>query len=240
MQDTNEFGQPVGKVVPDWKPRQLPEAVTLTGHTCRLEPLDIKHVDDLFAAYSHSDERYWTYQSIGPFSNMEEFRKYVEIETNNTNMRHYTVIDLNSQKAVGMTALMRIVPDHGEIEVGRVAFSSLMSQSTLSTEAQYLLMTYVFDELGYRRFVWKCDNNNVPSKNAAQRLGFLFEGLFRKYFIVKGHIRDVAQFAITDDRWPMLKTVFQTWLTPNNFDKYGRQIRKLDEIREAERKYENL
>lgn len=233
MSRTNEFGQPIGEAVPDWKPCSLPQPVTLTGRTCRLEPLNtVKHADDLFAAYNKSDGRDWTYKIAGPFATAEEFRKYAETEEQSLDPRHYSVIDLSSGKAVGTMALEGSNPTNGVVEVGKIAFSPLLKQSTLSTEAQYLLMAYAFDELGYRRYEWRCDYLNEPSRKAATRLGFMFEGNFENYMIYKGWSHDTAWYSITVNRWPNIEAAFQAWLAPENFDGQGRQVRKLEEFRE--------
>lgn len=227
----NEFGQPIGDVVPNWEPCPSPEPITLTGRYCRIEQFDVsKHADDLYAAYSHDDGRMWTYLFDGPFETAEEFRRYADKLTNSIDPRHYAVIDLSTGKAVGTMSLMRIKPANGTIEVGYIAFSPLLKQSIQSTEAQYLLMAYVFEQLGYIRYEWKCHSLNAPSRKAAIRLGFTFEGIFEKHMIIKGRSRSTAWFAITNDRWPVLKTAFQSWLNPNNFQTNGQQIRKLEDF----------
>lgn len=231
MSCINEFGQPIGEIVPNWKPSLLPEPIVLTGRTCRLEPLDIiKHGNDLYTAYSHDDERFWTYMFVGPFANAEEYLKYAEQLEKSIDTRQYAVIDLRSGKAVGTIALDNIAAEHGKIEVGYITFSRLMQQTILSTEAQYLLMAYVFEDLGYRRYEWKCHHLNAPSRNAAIRLGFRFEACFQKHMVVKGRHRDTDWFAISSDQWPAQKAAFQGWLAPENFDDQGRQIRKLEDF----------
>lgn len=232
MSFTNEFGQPIGKPMPDWNECPDPGDVTLTGRLCRVERFKrIKHAEDLYAAYSQGDGRDWTYLFDGPFETAEEYSKFAEICENGTDRRHYAVVDLATGKAIGGMSLMRIDKRNGVIEIGRLLFSPLLKRSTLSTEAQYLLMSYVFDVLGYRRYEWRCHSMNEPSCRAAVRLGFIFEGIFRDHMIVKGHNRDTAWYAMTTDRWPIQKAAFEAWLAPENFDDQGQQIKKLTELR---------
>lgn len=194
MAKQNEYGQPIGFPIDGWAPRPQPAAVTLPGRYCRLEPLNADaHAADLYAAYSQAkDGSDWTYLFVGPFDTAQAYRAYAETAALSTDPRHFAVIDLGTGKAVGTLALMRIDPAHGAIEVGSVTFSPLLKQSPLSTEAQYLLMAYAFDTLGYRRYEWKCDDLNAPSRKAAERLGFSYEGTFRRAVIYKGRNRDTA------------------------------------------------
>ncbi|MGN6087073.1 GNAT family N-acetyltransferase [Trinickia sp.] len=234
---TNEYGQPIGAPVPGWSPRPAPSAVTLEGPYCRIEPLDAqRHAQDLYEAYRAApDGRDWTYLPVEPFAEIEDFRRHAESAARSTDPRHYAVVDRKTGKAVGTLALMRIEPKSGVIEVGFVAFSPLLKRTPLSTEAQYLLMAYVFDELGYRRYEWKCDSLNAPSRKAAQRLGFQFEGIFRQAVVYKGRSRDTAWFSILDSEWPAQKQAFQAWLAADNFDEQGRQRHSLDALRRRDR-----
>ncbi|WP_263261153.1 GNAT family protein [Pseudomonas sp. RIT-PI-S] len=233
MARQNEYGQNIGLSVDGWAPRPQPTAVTLSGRYCRLEPLNVEaHTADLFAAYSQAkDGSDWTYLFIGPFSSADAYRAYVEVAAQSTDPRHFAVIDLRTGKAVGTLALMRIDLAHGVIEVGNVTFSPLLKQSALSTEAQYLLMAYAFDELGYRRYEWKCDDLNAPSRKAAIRLGFTYEGTFRRAVVYKGRSRDTAWYSIIREEWPGLKQAFNAWLAPENFDEQGQQRRSLASFR---------
>ena len=234
---TNEYGQPIGAPVPGWSPRPVPSAVTLEGTYCRIEPLDAqRHAQDLYEAYRAApDGRDWTYLPVEPFAEIEDFRRHAEAAARSTDPRHYAVVDRKTGKAVGTLALMRIEPKSGVIEVGSVTFSPLLKRTPLSTEAQYLLMAYVFDELGYRRYEWKCDSLNAPSRKAAQRLGFQFEGIFRQAVVYKGRSRDTAWFSILDSEWPAQKQAFQAWLAADNFDEQGRQRHSLDALRRRDR-----
>ena len=229
----NDFGQSIGPDLPGWAPRSLPPRRALEGRFCTLEPLDAaRHVDDLHAAYAQApDGRDWTYLGIERPDDIDTTRAYVERIAKSTDPMHFAVIDRQSGRAVGSLALMRIDPANGVIEVGTVNFSPLLKQTPMSTEAQYLLMKLVFDELGYRRHEWKCDDFNEPSKRAALRLGFQYEGRFRQAVIYKGRTRDTAWFSIIDSEWPALRTAFERWLAPENFDAQGRQRMSLDKFR---------
>lgn len=228
---TNEHGQPIGHAMPHWTARSQPAGVTLTGRFCRLEPIDpARHGADLFQAYSTAP-RGWTYMVAGPFESEADYRAYAETIAKSTDPRHYVVIDLKTGKAVGTLSLMRIDPNNGVIEVGNVMFSPLLQQTPVSTEAQYLLMAYAFDELGYRRYEWKCDALNAPSRKTADRLGFTFEGVFRQAVIYKGRSRDTAWFSIIDSEWPQVKAAFSAWLAADNFDAEGRQKQSLKALR---------
>ncbi|MCM2546290.1 GNAT family N-acetyltransferase [Burkholderia glumae] len=232
---TNEHGQPIGPAVEGWRARALPAAVTLEGRHGRLEPLDAaRHADDLAAAYLGApDGRDWTYLSVGPFASVEQYRAYADGAARSTDPRHYAVLDRATGRAVGTLALMRQDAAHGVIEVGSVTFSPDLQRTPLSTEAHYLLMAYAFDTLGYRRYEWKCDSLNAPSRRAAERLGFRFEGVFRQAIVYKGRSRDTAWYSILDTEWPRVKRAFAAWLAPENFDADGRQRRTLAELREA-------
>lgn len=233
MARQNEYGQSIGFSIEGWAPRPQPTAVTLPGRYCRLEPLNAHtHAADLYAAYSQAkDGSDWTYLFVGPFDSADAYQAYVETAAQSTDPRHFAVIDLATGKAVGTLALMRIDPAHGVIEVGNVTFSALLKRSPLSTEAQYLLMAYAFDTLGYRRYEWKCDDLNVPSRKAAERLGFSYEGTFRRAVVYKGRNRDTAWYSIVSEEWPALKTAFEAWLAPENFDTHGQQRHALAALR---------
>jgi len=230
---TNAYGQPIGEPLPGWTPRQKPPRLTLEGRYCRLEALDAKrHGDDLFAAYTAApDGRAWTYLGPEPFTGRGEFDAYLERNAASTDPLHYTVVDASTQRAVGTLSLMRMDPANGVIEVGHVIFSPLLQRSRASTEAQYLLMKLVFETLGYRRYEWKCDSLNAPSRSTAARLGFSFEGVFRQLLVYKNRNRDTAWYSIIDGEWPLVKAAFNSWLSPDNFDAQGAQILPLAEIR---------
>jgi RimJ/RimL family protein N-acetyltransferase len=229
----NEYGQSIGQPVPEWSARPLPPRKPLEGRYCSLEPLDAaRHTDDLHAAYAQApDGRDWTYLGIERPVDMDGTRAHVERAAKSADPMHFAVIDRQSGRAIGTLSLMRIDPANGAIEVGSVNFSPLLKHTPMSTEAHYLLMKLAFDELGYRRYEWKCDNFNEPSKRAAARLGFQYEGLFRQAVVYKGRSRDTAWFSIVDGEWPVLRTAFERWLAPENFDAQGRQRMALDKFR---------
>ena len=233
MQD--EYGQPIGEALPNWKKRALPPRIVIEGRFCRIEPLSAKrHAASLHAAYSRApDGRAWTYMPVGPFVDADAYRHWAEAAARSADPLHFAVIDRATGEAVGTLALLRIDAANGVIEVGFIAFSSALQRTPLSTEAHYLLMKLVFDELGYRRYEWKCDSLNAPSRQAALRLGFCFEGIFRQAVVYKGRSRDTAWYSIVDGEWPALRAAFESWLAPGNFDAQGRQLRTLAELRAA-------
>ncbi len=232
----NAHQQPVGQPLPDWSARPRPQPVTLDGRYCRLEPLDAeRHAADLYAAYAQAaDGSDWTYLAHGPYADEASYRDYARGAAASIDPMHFAVIDLASGRAVGTLALMRIDPANGVVEVGSVTFSPRLKRTPVSTEAQYLLMKHVFDTLGYRRYEWKCDSLNVPSRKAADRLGFQYEGTFRQALVYKGRNRDTAWYAIVDGDWPALAAAFDAWLSPANFDAQGAQRTSLAAIRHAQ------
>lgn len=232
MNHFNQFGQPVGDELIDWQPRPHPQRVELNGRYCSLTPLRPEHAAALFAAYQLAeDTRSWTWLLREPDASVEEYTAWVESVCELPDPMHFTVIDNQTRAPVGTLALMRIDPKNGVIEVGHVHFSPLLSRTPMSTEAQYLLMRYVFETLGYRRFEWKCNSLNEPSRRAALRLGFQYEGRFRQALVVKGHNRDTDWFSIIDSEWKALDRAFQNWLAAGNFSADGKQIKTLENWR---------
>lgn len=221
----NQYDQPIGLDIPNWAGCPRPGGETLSGKYCCLEHINPeKHNEELYSAYQlATDGRDWTYLPVGPFTEQQAFEQYLQQLATSTDPIHYAVIDKQSGKALGTLALMRIDQKNGSIEVGFVAYSPALKHSRIATEAQFLLMSYALGALGYRRYEWKCDNFNAPSKAAAQRLRFKFEGIFRNHVVYKGHTRDTAWFSIIDSEWPQLKTAFEAWLDESNFDRNGRQ-----------------
>ncbi|CAB3801967.1 hypothetical protein LMG28688_05478 [Paraburkholderia caffeinitolerans] len=233
---TNEYEQPIGVDLSGWTARERPARVSIEGTRCRIEPIDVeRHAADLFDAYNQAtDGSDWTYLTVGPFADPESYRVYLAKVAASTDPLHYAVVDRATGKAVGTFSLMRIDPANGVIEVGNVVFSPLLKRTAISTEAQYLLMRYAFDELGYRRYEWKCDSLNAPSRQTALRLGFQYEGIFRQAIVYKERSRDTAWFAIIDQDWPGVKRAFETWLDAGNFDAEGNQRESLAGLREAQ------
>jgi dienelactone hydrolase/RimJ/RimL family protein N-acetyltransferase len=228
----NELGQPVGAGVPGWAPRPQPEALKLTGRFCRLERLNAKrHAAELFAADRlDATGASWTYLPYGPFADLDSYLRWVDEAAAADDPRFYAIIDTDpcssmetAGRAVGVLSLLRIQPQAGSVEVGHVHYSPLLQRRRGATEAQLLLIRYALDELGYRRYEWKCDALNSASRAAAERLGFRYEGTFRQAQVVKGRNRDTAWFSILDTEWPPIAAAASAWLTAENFDHRGRQ-----------------
>lgn len=224
-QHHNEFDQPVGFPVADWKVPPLPPRTVLSGRFCRLEPLGPdRHAEQLHAANSlEIDGRGWTYVAYGPFASFTDYRHWTETYGQRTDHRFYAIIDVETNKASGVAAYMRMDPASGSIEVGAIKYTPLIAQQPAATEAMHLMMKNAF-ALGYRRYEWKCDSLNAPSRAAAQRLGFSYEGIFHQALVYKGRNRDTAWFSITDREWPALQAAHEQWLAPENFDAQGHQI----------------
>jgi RimJ/RimL family protein N-acetyltransferase len=222
--DTNNLGQPVGFTVPDWKPPQFPSRETVEGRFCRLEPLDPDvHAASLYAANALDvDGKMWTYLPYGPFDTFESYRAWMDNSCLGSDPLFFAIVDRTTNKAIGAASYVRIDPRSGSIEVGHLAYSPLLQRTPASTEAMYLMMNRAFG-LGYRRYEWKCNALNAPSRAAAQRLGLSFEGVFRQAAVFKGRNRDTAWYAAIDGEWPALRDAFLRWLSPDNFDEQGKQ-----------------
>ena len=229
----NRYDQPIGSPVAGWAERPRPSRRTLTGRYCRLEPVDPqRHAADLFAAYMDApDARDWTYLFQERPETLGLFREYLSNLANSEDPLHYAIVDTETAKPVGTAALMRIDPVHGVIEVGSIAYSPRIKRTCAGTEAMYLLMRLVFEDLGYRRYEWKCDSLNGPSRAAALRYGFTFEGIFRRAIVYKGRNRDTAWYSIIAEEWPRIRSAFDAWLDPKNFDARGRQRHDLKAMR---------
>ncbi|MGD1879117.1 MAG: GNAT family N-acetyltransferase [Kiloniellaceae bacterium] len=229
----NDLGQPIGLPMPNWTPRPAPPRTAMDGRFCRVEPLDPdRHAEDLFAAFSaDGEDRIWTYLPYGPFAALADLRAWMEKTCRGADPLFHAIVDRVSGKALGVASYLRIEPAVGVIEVGHINFSPALQKTPAATEAMYLMMARAFDELGNRRYEWKCDALNAGSRKAARRLGFTFEGIFRQATMYKGRNRDTAWFSILDSEWPPLNAAFQAWLAPENFDAQGRQKRGLAEIR---------
>lgn len=225
----NALAQPIGPELKNWQSSARPERTAMQGQYCELQPLDPKtHAAELFAAFAEdSTGRNWTYLLSEPFAKLEDFQQWLVNSCSSQDPLFYVVIDKTNSRAVGMAALMRIVPETGVIEVGNIHFSPALQKTPMATEAMFLLMQRVFDQLGYRRYEWKCDNCNGPSKKAAVRLGFSFEGVFRQALVYKQRNRDTAWFSILDTEWPRQKAAFMRWLSPDNFNAQGLQKHNL-------------
>ena len=227
----NAFGQPVGRPLPSWSARPAPPATPMVGRTCRVEPLDVAgHAADLFAALSPVPAD-WTYMSGDPPADLAVYRDRLALMATGADPLFHAIVDAGTGRACGLAAFMRIDRANGTIEIGHIQFGPAMRRSAIGSEALALMMRRAFDGLGYRRLEWKCDALNAPSRAAALRLGFTFEGIFRQAIVTKGRNRDTAWFAIVDCDWPALRQAFDAWLAPANFDAAGRQKRTLGAFR---------
>ncbi|TQV78390.1 GNAT family N-acetyltransferase [Denitrobaculum tricleocarpae] len=225
----NELGLPVGFPVAEWSARQRPARTPIEGRSCRVEPLDPeRHAADLHDAnLKDRDGRIWTYLPYGPFESLADFRAWISRDCQGDDPLFHAIVDKASGRAIGVASYLRIEPTVGVIEVGHINYAPELQKTAAATEAMYLLMRRVFDELGYRRYEWKCDALNASSRAAAARLGFQFEGIFRQATIYKGRNRDTAWFGMTDQDWPDIRRRMEGWLDPANFDAQGRQLRRL-------------
>lgn len=216
-----------------WTARERPSAPVIEGRYARLERLDAaRHADQLFdaSATAEADQKFrWLYET--PPVDRDSFRAWVGRVAASEDPLFYAVIDKASGKVAGRQTYMRIDAANGVIEIGNIYWGPLVSRKPAATEALYLFARHVFDDLGYRRFEWKCNDDNLPSKRAAARFGFTAEGVFRQHLVVKGLNRDTAWFSIIDKDWVALKPAYEAWLSPGNFDAEGRQKRRLEEFR---------
>ena len=225
----NEYGQMIGESVVGHASGKLPAIDFLEGRYARIEVLSVeKHADDLLAVYGPDSPRdMWTYLFQPPVANLEELMVALKQMIERKDRFCYAIIDKATGKALGTFSLMRIDQNNRVIEVGTVIFSPELRGTRIGTEAQYLLARYVFEELNYRRYEWKCDALNLPSRKSAERLGFVYEGTFRQAVIYKGRTRDTDWLSMIDKDWPQVKARLETWLAPKNFDKNGQQIKSL-------------
>jgi RimJ/RimL family protein N-acetyltransferase len=225
-------GAPIKSLPPAIWPARIP----LEGQYSRLEPIDARvHTEDLFTAGNAvpgSDE-VWTYLGYGPFSSEAAFESWVRDCAASADPIFYAIADRAQGRFLGMASMMDIQPKSGGIEIGHIWFGPQLQRTRAATEALYLMMSYAMDNLGYRRLQWKCNALNQPSRNAARRLGFAFEGVLFQHMISKGCNRDTAYFSILDYEWPLIRANFERWLSPENFDDQGRQRVSLGELNQA-------
>lgn len=217
----------------DWKPCAPPGETVLKGQYALCEPYEAAtHVAGLVKAFSGAENAaLWHYMPFGPFKSEAELSDFLARANGEAGWRTMVIRCCSSGEILGMASYMRIREAHGSAEVGAVTFSRKLQRSRTATDAMFLMARQVFDELGYRRYEWKCNNDNEASKRAAERLGFPFEGIFRNDMVMKGRNRDTAWYAITDDDWPKVKSALYAWLSPDNFDIDGQQRRKLMDVR---------
>ena len=223
--DTRQFGEKLA----GWRVPPRPDAEMLAGRLVRLERLDADaHAGDLFRANS-ADDAIWDYLPYGPFASVVGYHRWVKDMAGLTDPYFYAIRDLASGRLGGVASYLRITPEAGSIEVGHINLAPELQRSPAATEAMFLMMDWAFGA-GYRRYEWKCDALNRPSRRAAERLGFSYEGIFRQATIVKGRNRDTAWFAMIDKEWPALRDAYCRWLAPANFETDGRQIRRLGDL----------
>jgi RimJ/RimL family protein N-acetyltransferase len=209
-----------------------PEPGRIEGRYVTLAPLDPAHADTLYAAtHGEGHEALWAYLPDGPYASREAFAASLAAKAESADPLFYGLVDRATGEPGGHAAYLRIEPLHRVIEVGHILFTPALQRSRAATEAMYLMARHAFETLGYRRYEWKCNALNAPSRRAALRLGFSFEGIFRQHYIVKGRNRDTAWYAMLDSEWPARKAAFERWLAPANFDAEGRQRTRLDGTR---------
>ena len=215
-----------------WQPVALPAPVTLTGSYVTLEPLSAaQHTAALWQSV-HGHDRVWDWLADGPYACEADLAAALALKEAGAAARFFALLPAATGQAAGYASHMRMDPANGVIEVGNVMFSPALQRTPAATEAMFLMARHIFEDLGYRRYEWKCNALNLPSQRAAKRLGFTFEGIFRQHMIVKGRNRDTAWFAMLDSEWPARKLAFEAWLAKENFDALGRQVRALGEFQE--------
>ena len=221
---TNEHGQQVGDEVPEWTPRTPPGPVTLEGRYVRLEALAADHAEPLFEALCGPDDAsLWTYRPTDPPTDVAGMARVVAETAASPDTVTLAIVPLDTGRAAGMATYYRVDPQHGTIEVAGVIYARSLQRTRAATEAIHLMACHAFEELGYRRFEWKCDSLNEPSARAARRLGFTYEGRFRHHMVTKGRNRDTDWFSITDTEWPAVRSLHERWLDPANFEDDGTQ-----------------
>ena len=228
----NQLSQPIGDALPDFQPGDLPNLERIEGQYAVIERLSKdKHGEDLYEVYGpDSPADMWTYLFQTPAQSQAEWSQKLDQMLAAQDRFHYAIVDKESGKALGTFALMRIDRNNRVIEVGAVTYSLKLKRTRLATEAQYLLARYVFEGLEYRRYEWKCDSLNQPSRRAAERLGFIYEGRFRQAVVYKGRNRDTDWLSMIDKDWPAVKNRLEKWLSQDNFDEKGRQIKALSDF----------
>ncbi|HWU31655.1 MAG TPA: GNAT family protein [Marmoricola sp.] len=228
MSRINEFNQPIGREV-DWTTARTPQSREFIGQSVRLEPLRREHATELFDALGHAPTM-WTYLPTDPPLSVSDMVAIIDSLLAPSDHLAFLVRAANGS-AQGTLSYCAIQPEIGTIEVGWVAFGPTLQRTRTSTEAQFLLMKHAFEDLGYRRYEWKCDSLNAASRAAASRLGFVEEGTWRNARVIKGRNRDTTWFSITDDEWPAAESAFVAWLADDNFDRHGQQRSSLSSLR---------
>jgi RimJ/RimL family protein N-acetyltransferase len=213
-----------------WKPVSLPCREFISGSQVTLEPLDAElHTADLWQAVEGHDE-VWDYLADGPYVSEADLGRALAEKHAGAASLFFAIMPRKSGRAEGYASYMRMDPANGVIEVGNILMAPSLQKTTAATEAMYLMARHVFEDLGYRRYEWKCNANNAPSRRAALRYGFTFEGVFRQHMVIKGQNRDTAWFSMLDGEWPARKEAFEAWLDPANFDVNGQQRKSLAQL----------
>jgi len=213
-----------------WKTSPLPRPTPLRGRYVSLEPLDAEvHTADLWRAVQDHDE-VWTYLGDGPYASEADLRRALEEKQAGSGAVFFAVVPQATGRVAGYASYMRIDSANGVIEVGNIMLAPSLQRTIAATAAMYLMARHIFEDLGYRRYEWKCNANNEPSRRAALRFGFTFEGIFRQHMVIKGTNRDTAWFSMLDSEWPARRTAFEAWLDPANFDSDGRQRKSLVQL----------
>jgi RimJ/RimL family protein N-acetyltransferase len=229
---SSERALPLGAKL-DWQTAKTPERRELRGSHVLLRPIDADSDAASLFSVSHppaGDPAIWTYLPDGPYESPEDLHRMLRWAETAEDAVYFAVVPLPGEQPLGIAAYLRIAPQTGAIEIGHIWFGVSLQRTTAATEAIYLLARHAFDDLGYRRLEWKCNALNAASRRAAERFGFVFEGVFRQHMVVKGRNRDTAWYAITDWEWPAIRRGFEGWLAPGNGDGEGRQVRALGEL----------
>jgi RimJ/RimL family protein N-acetyltransferase len=232
--ELNASGQYVGDVVPGWETKPAPEPVTLAGRYVRVVPLSSVHYADLFAAVcGPDDDGLWTYRPVAKPTSLADLWMHLAGLVDSPVDLTFALVPLDREsanRAHGIASYMRVDPRTGQVEVAGILLGRTLQRTRAATEAIQLLMRHAFDDLGYRRFEWKCDSLNEPSRRAARRLGFVYEGRFRNHMVTQGRNRDTDWFSVTAEEWPHVSAAHQAWLDPGNFDEAGRQRARLSDF----------
>ena len=212
-------------------PSAAPTRDPIEGRWTFLKPVDPATEASVLFAASHREkneaETLWRYMPYGPFADEASFRTWLDGAAVSTDPLFYTIVDRASGKPIGMASYLNIHPNSGSIEIGHIWFAAAVQHSRVTTESLYLMMRYAMDDLKYRRLEWKCNALNAPSRVAARRRGFRYEGIFYKHLVVKGFNRDTAWYSILDDEWAPIRAAFEAWCDPANFDVAGKQKKAL-------------
>jgi RimJ/RimL family protein N-acetyltransferase len=223
---------PLGEEI-GWAAVERPPRTPVRGSRVLLRPVDAATDAVPLWTVSHppaGDAAIWTYLPDGPYESPDHLGQMLAWAASSEDPMYFTLVSLAAERPLGLASYQRITPEFGVVEIGHVWFGVPLQRTTAATEAIYLLARRVFDDLGYRRVEWKCNALNAASRRAAERFGFSFEGVFRNHQVVKGRNRDTAWYAMTDDEWPAIRSGFQAWLAPENFDSEGRQKRSLGDL----------